>query len=391
MTEKILFVDDEPNILAALQRQLRGRYTVETATGGAEGLLALDTRGPYAVIVSDMRMPEVDGIRVLAHARQRQPDASRVLLTGYADVHSAIEAVNKGNIFRFLTKPCPPEVLTIGLDAALVQYRLVVAERELLDRTLRGSVKVLGEVLALVNPTAFSQSVRVQQLIRSLAGSLEGADGWEIEVATVLSQLGCVVVPEGVIAASQRGADLSPDDRQLLDSVPTVTRHLLQSIPRLERVLDIIAYIEKAFTDPKRPAREFTGKAIPLGARLLKVTFDYDTLVTRGVPPNQAIAHLKSRTGWYDPDLVAALEIRLQKESTPEARDVPIADLECGMVLAENLFSDTGVLLLGKGNPITEALKRRLESAVSRGQAARCVRIYVPRVDEGAGRITAVG
>ena len=383
MTEKILFVDDEPNVLAALQRQLRGRYGVETATGGAEALLALDGRGPYAVVVSDMRMPGVDGVRVLAHARQRHPDASRVLLTGYADVHSAIEAVNQGNIFRFLTKPCPPDVLATALDAALTQYRLVVAERELLDRTLRGSVKVLGEVLALANPTAFGQSVRVQQLVRSLADSVEGADGWEVEVATVLSQLGCVAVPEGVIVAAQRGAELPPDDRRLLDNVPTVTRHLLQSIPRLERVLDIIAYIEKAFTDAKRPARERTGKAIPLGARLLKVAFDYDTLVNRGVPPSQAISHLKSRTGWYDPDLLAALDARLQKEPAPEARDVPIADLEYGMVLAENLYSETGVLLLGKGNPITEALKRRLASAASRGQAAQCVRILVPRTDKG--------
>jgi response regulator RpfG family c-di-GMP phosphodiesterase len=383
VSEKILFVDDESNVLSALQRQLRGRYTIETAAGGAAGIAALDTRGPYAAIVSDMRMPDVDGVRVLSHARQKQPDASRILLTGYADVHSAIEAVNRGNIFRFLTKPCPSDVLSIALDAALAQYRLVIAERELLDRTLRGSVKVLGEVLALVNPTAFGQSVRVQQLLKSLGGLVDGADSWEIDVAAVLSKLGCIVIPEHLLLADQRGADLPPDERRMLDSVPTVTRHLLSPIPRLERVLDAIAYIEKPYSDfSSRPSREWTGKDIPLSARLLKVAFDYDTLVTRGVPPAQAFALLRSKQGWYDPDLIAALETKVQRDLAGEAKEVPILELECGMILAENLYSDTGVLLLSSGNPITEPLKRRLASAAHRGQASQRVRIMIPRSSE---------
>jgi hypothetical protein len=240
-------------------------------------------------------------------------------------------------------------------------------------------VKVLGDVLALVNPTAFGQSVRVQELVRSLVGFVEGADSWEVDVAAVLSQLGCVAVPESVIAAAQRGAHLSPDDSRLLATVPTVTRHLLQSIPRLERILDIIAYIEKAFADPARPSREWTGKEIPLGARLLKVVIDYDTLVARGVPARQALAHLQSRAGCYDPDILSALEARLIQASEPEVREVPVADLVCGMILGENVYSDTGVLLLGSGNPITEPLKRRLLSAMDRGQSARRIRVLVPR------------
>ncbi len=156
MIEKILLVDDEPNVLAGFARQLRESHTVETAPGGAEALDALDTRGPFAVVVSDMRMPGMDGAAFLARARDRYPDTVRILLTGYADIQSAIEAINRGGIFRFLTKPCPPHILTGALDDALAHYRLVTAERELVDMALRDSVPVVGEGLALANPSAFA-------------------------------------------------------------------------------------------------------------------------------------------------------------------------------------------------------------------------------------------
>lgn len=379
MAETILFVDDEPNVLEALQRQLRGRYAVETAAGGAAGLHALDTRGPFAVVVSDMRMPDVTGVRVLAHARVRQPAATRVLLTGHADLASAIEVVNQGNVFRFLTKPCPPGEMAIALDAAVAQHRLVVAERELLDQTLRGSVTVLGEVLALTNPAAFGQTVRVQQLLRSLAGRVEGADDWEVDVAAVLSRLGCVAVPEGVIVAAQRGAMLTPDDRRLLDGVPVITRQLLAPIPRLERVLEVIACLDKPFYDPLRVGQERMGTDLPPGARLLTVAFDYDTLVARGVPPALALDQLKSREGWYDPAVLTALGEKLRADETPEVREVPVAALARGMILVDNVYSDRGVLLLGSGTPITEPLKHRLETAAARGHTANRVRVLVPR------------
>lgn len=378
MSEKILFVDDEPNVLAAFERQLRKRYVIETAPSGAEGLIALDSRGPFAVVVSDMRMPVMDGVQFLSQARERHPNTIRVLLTGYADLRSAIAVVNQGSLFRFLTKPCPPEALTTALDDALAQHRLITAERELLDRTLRGSVQVIGEVLALANPVAFGQAVRVQRFIRDLVSVVEGAGSWEVDVAAILSRLGCVAIPESVITAANRGAELAPNEKRLLDNLPTVTRDLLRPIPRLEKVLEIIAYLDKPFGDPARPNLEKTGKEIPLGARLLKLAFDFDQLVARGLPHLQALTHLQSREGQYDPDLLVVLEKRIRDESKPQMREVWIAELDYSMVLAEDLYSDTGVLLLSSGNPITEPLKRRLEATASRGQSPKRIRVLVP-------------
>jgi DNA-binding NtrC family response regulator len=130
MNEKILFVDDDSNLLASYQRQLRGQYTVDTSSDGQLGLETISRQGPYTIVISDYRMPGMDGVHFLSRVRELSPDSVRMLLTGYADLQTAIEAVNKGNIFRLLTKPCPPDTLTCALAAGVDQYRLMIAERE---------------------------------------------------------------------------------------------------------------------------------------------------------------------------------------------------------------------------------------------------------------------
>ena len=201
MPEKILFVDDDPSILSAFMRLLRHEtlirdypsltpFVVETAPGGRDALAAMRARGPHAVIVSDLRMPEMDGVQLLEEARTVSPSSVRILLTGQGDIETAIEAVNRGGLFRFLTKPCAPEVLVGALDAALTQYLLVTAERQLLDETLAGSVKVLTEVLSLVNPTAFSRALRIRRIVQHVSERLALADAWQLELASLLSQIG---------------------------------------------------------------------------------------------------------------------------------------------------------------------------------------------------------
>src|SRR5437870_13752231 len=119
MSEKILFVDDDANILAALQRQLRKQFSIHTSTDASRALESFETSGPYAVIVSDMRMPGMDGVQFLSKVRQRAPDSVRIMLTGNADQQTAVDAVNEGAIFRFLTKPCSTEVLACVLSAGI--------------------------------------------------------------------------------------------------------------------------------------------------------------------------------------------------------------------------------------------------------------------------------
>src|SRR5581483_749570 len=139
-------VDDEPAVLEGLMLHLRRRFAVCTAPSGAAGSEAVRGKGPFACVMSDMRMPGMSGAEFLKQVRYLAPDTVRVLLTGQADMSAAVSAVNEGQIFRFLTKPCPPPSLLGALEAAVGQHALITAERELLEQTLRGTVKMLGDV-----------------------------------------------------------------------------------------------------------------------------------------------------------------------------------------------------------------------------------------------------
>jgi FixJ family two-component response regulator len=132
--EKILFVDDEPAVLDGYQRLLRNQFHVNAALGGEQGLTLIQNAGPFAVVISDMRMPGMNGAQFLARVRGRAPNTARMLLTGHADLDVAIEAVNEGEIFQFLTKPCEREILVKAIRGALEKYRVVVAEKEIVRK-----------------------------------------------------------------------------------------------------------------------------------------------------------------------------------------------------------------------------------------------------------------
>jgi FixJ family two-component response regulator len=136
VSEKILFVDDEQDILDGYERLLRREFRVRVARGGEAGLEEIEQSGPFAVVISDMRMPGMNGAEFLAQVRHNQPNTVRMLLTGHADIGAAIAAVNEGNIFRFLTKPCEKEVLVDAINLGIGQYRQTTAERELVRQAL---------------------------------------------------------------------------------------------------------------------------------------------------------------------------------------------------------------------------------------------------------------
>ncbi|MBI5524360.1 MAG: response regulator [Desulfarculus sp.] len=159
-----MFVDDDPNILASFLRQMRKHFTVKNALGREPALELVASAGPYAVMVSDFKMPGPDGVQFLNRQKYLTPDTVRILLTGYADVDTSIRAVNDGNIFRLLTKPMETETLLRSLVVGIRQYRLITAEWEILQKTLAGSITVLTELLPLLNPEAVGRASRIKYL-----------------------------------------------------------------------------------------------------------------------------------------------------------------------------------------------------------------------------------
>ena len=176
----ILCVDDEPRVVDGLAVHLRRDYQVLAANGGNSALQILKDKGAPAVIVSDMRMPGMDGATLLKHVKQLYPETTRILLTGEPGRDAAISAVNEAQIFRFLTKPCPPDQLRSAIEAGVIQHRLMIAEKVLLQETLIGCIKALIDILAITNPVAFGRSTRVKRLATELAASIGKAGFWQL-------------------------------------------------------------------------------------------------------------------------------------------------------------------------------------------------------------------
>jgi response regulator RpfG family c-di-GMP phosphodiesterase len=359
---RVLLVDDEPNVLDALRRQLRRDFSVETAVGAANGLAALGRSGPFAVIVSDFLMPGINGAQFLAAARKAAPDTSRVLLTGHANLEDAAATINQGQVLRMLLKPVDNETMTAALRECVEHHRRLVAERELLEQTLHGSVKALTDVLSLTSPTGFTRATRIRRLVVAVLDQIGPEERWAIELAAMLCQLGVVSLPPLVSEKLDAGMDLNEAERAMVDEIPSVADQLLSPIPRMAPVCEAIRYSRKGFDGSGPPDDRTSGEQIPLGGRLLRLVQDHDTLIVRGVPATEALAALNARSACYDPALLAALAAVASDTDSSKIHGVMLAELHQGMVLAADVRSLTDVLLVKGGQEVTVSLVTRLKN-----------------------------
>jgi CheY-like chemotaxis protein len=364
MVDKILFVDDEPAVLDGYKRMLHREFEVDIAGGGKEGLAATREKGPYSVVISDMRMPEMNGAQFFAKLRQTAPDTIRILLTGYTDLSAAMDAVNEGNIFRFLTKPCEKEVLARAITTGLVQYRLLTAEKELLEKTLMGSIKVLTDVLSASSPEAFGRSMRIARVVRHLVREFDLPAPWRFETAAMLSQLGCVTLDPELINAAYLGQQLSSEDQSRFESHPQVAKDLLGNIPRLEPIAWMISQqlTQEAVHKLPSDATTASAQAIVLGAKMLKLAVAFDGCKLGGLSDEDAVARLSKRRSEFSPDLLDALKRLAPEDARTELRKVSIGKLTIGMILQHEIRTRTGLLMVTKGQEVTHALLIKLEN-----------------------------
>jgi CheY-like chemotaxis protein len=356
---KVLCVDDEPQVLEGLNLHLRQHYEVTTATSGEAGLAHLQLTPDVAVVLSDMRMPGMDGATFLSRAHALAPDTVRMLLTGYADTQSAIAAVNHGQIFRFISKPCPPDQLLGAFSAAATQHNLIVAEKVLLQRTLLGCIDAWGNVLALVNPIAFGRGARLKAKARFVARGLGLGDHWEIEAAAVLSQLGCVTLSEDTMMKVFEGLSLDDAERrELAQSVGTSIK-LLEPIPRLEPVIEILSYLRATTARPSaRPPAEPS-----LGARLLRILMELDAFETQGLTRAGALEKLNEGADAQGSELLERVSsILLSGESRQTRSTVAVTDLQAGMVLADDIKRRDGVVVVPRGFEISAAILEHIRA-----------------------------
>jgi response regulator RpfG family c-di-GMP phosphodiesterase len=365
VSEKILFVDDDPNILNAFKRQLRKQYQLETASSGREGLELIRQDGPFSIIVADMRMPEMDGITFLKKVQETSPDSVRLMLTGNADQQTAIDAVNEGNVFRFLNKPCPLGSLINALDAAQAQYQLIHTERELLEGTLNGSIELLLEILSIVAPTISGQAMELRETAAEMARSLRVASTWEIEIATMLSHIAYVTLPPETLAKTRSGEELSSAEQQIVAHLPETGHKLLSNIPRLKTVADIVLYQRKNFDGSGIPDDDVSGEDIPIESRILKILHDLKERKNKlQISMEEALEQMQNDTRAYDPRVLQTVawffSAGAEEANMSPPTDIGISELRPGQILVSNVETDDGRLLFAAGQKLSAAIVERL-------------------------------
>jgi putative nucleotidyltransferase with HDIG domain len=399
----VLCVDDEPNILSSLRRLFRPcGYRVLVAEGGAQGLEVLRSE-PVDLVISDMRMPHMDGAQFLKAVREGWPEVVRILLTGYADISSTIEAVNQGQIYRYVSKPWTDEdmVLTIrqALETRALQRekdRLEALTREqneslrqlnesletkVLERTadlqrahekLKQSfltaVKIFSTLMEMRHPVLAGHSRRVAALARSMAihMGMTNLNVQNVFIAGMLHDIGKIGFPDELLTRAVR--TMSPEDLVTYRKHPVDGVTALMALDELAPVTKLVRHHHERFDGQGFPDG-LQGHDIPLGARLLAVANDYDSLqigtfsALRFKPEEARQTLEKDRGKRYDPQALDALVAVTTAAPKPPVRErqLKLSELQPGMVLSREFTRTSGALLLGVDQVLSAKLIERMQ------------------------------
>jgi len=401
----LLCVDDEPNILSSLRRLFRGKgYRVLTAESGAEGLQVLESE-PVDLVISDMRMPEMDGARFLAKVRERWPDTVRLLLTGYSDIQSILDAINKGEIYRYITKPWDDNDILLVVRHALERHELEAltrrqhAELVELNHSLEQKVEARTRQLKLAHDAAVSANEKLKQnfltTIKILSGivemrgsslpgharqvadlarkiaiqlKLDAKEVQDVFIASLLHDLGRIGFSDEMLKTPVtllQGEKLAQYRKH-----PLFAEHLLMPLNDLHGVASILRSQMERFDGNGHPDR-LIGFAIPMGARILALATDYynlqqGALVQRHVKAEEAKSLILDASGKrYDPAVVMAFRQIIDGGTPageePNGVELLSGELMPGMVLARDLVSRDGLMLLAADHTLDARMIQQVQ------------------------------
>lgn len=371
----ILIVDDDENLLLSFERNFRRNYTVLTATSGKEGLQKILDNKKVALVISDMNMPEMDGIDFLSRVKKVNPTITRIMLTGKADLNVAIQAVNEGNIFRFLTKPTSPDMLERIIDDGLEQYRLINSEKVLLNQTLNGSLDILNEVLGLTNPVAFGRSSRIKKIVQHILSVSNLENGWQYELAATFCLIGFISIPQPIQEKIYKNIELDMAESELVEKTPQIAFDLIKRIPRFEAIAEMILNQNKPFYQYKNAVET----PVSIGAQILKLAKDLDGLITSGMQQDEIkLKMIHDAEHNYNPHLTVTLLNYFVDVDYYEHVALKVSELKVGMILDQDVFSSAGALLLVKGQEITDAVLPRIINFQRYVGILQPIRILIP-------------
>ncbi len=377
---KVLYVDDETALLSAFTSLFRREgLQIHTLADSTSIDRSLEQDGPFALVVSDQRMPGLDGVGTLERVRLKSPDTIRVMLTGFADQDDTVRAINTAEISRYIAKPWDDTQLRQIVHECVDSYNLAgenhylshelalrnASLEELLEGTVGETIQLLSHLISYINIHAANQTDRVRTLgnaVLNLSHTITAEERWDIQRALELFNLGIAVLPPWIQVT------LNKEGLWSLARFPVALNHhlmaydLLKDIPRFDRVARIIQLSHKDFDGGGEPVSiVIKGHDLPLGARLLRILIDLDSLSTehfRGRDMLQKMVHQGKK---YDTELISLM---LGLESTLRGshaeKRASIQELEEGMILVEDMVTLRGHVMIRAGSTLTKPVLKIL-------------------------------
>ena len=323
-------------------------------------------------------MPEMDGFELARRVRAKHVDLPIMMITALSSKEDRLRAVQAG-ANDFISKPLDRFELQVRTEGLLKTRDAQQAVKELWRHTLRGSVKLLADMLAILKPDAYGRASRMAPYVRSIATQVADYNPWITETAALLSVLSFITFPDGLIRRICKGKPLSDDEVTSIRKQREITSDLIMNIPRMEAVANIILYQEKHFDGTGYPEESVKGDEIPLGARILSVVSDFDTLIFGGTSKPEALNELKQRKGWYDEGVLFALSVALGDEAKYIVQEVYLNQLKPGMLLREDVHTlDGSMKLVGKGQELSGTMIDYLRMYHQRSGITQPIEVITP-------------
>lgn len=370
---RILMVDDETKVLFGYKRLLMDKFNITISDNPVEALNLLKTNN-FAVIITDYKMPKIDGNMFLDIAREISPQSIRIMLTGNADINMAIEAINKGFIFRFLLKPCSGELLETVLLDAIEQYRLTMVEKELLEKTFRSTIRVMLDFLSLTSPDIFQIVNEVRKTAKMIGKKLNTKFMWEIEIASMLSLIGATTLPLDITNKVCNGFSLTEDETEMFKTHATVAKNMLGTIPRLEIIAEAIEHQNDIYAETTK----IKNLTVAYIARLLKISVDFVLFQKAYITKKKSYEKLREKRTQYDPDFLITLENEIKNlDEEFTIKDISINDIQPGMILSKDIKDNNNVLIMSKETIVTDILQQKIFSFLKFKRLDRNYKVFV--------------
>lgn len=376
MSLPILFVDDEQSLLHGIERRLAGVFNLSTATSGPEALMKMDCPTPFAVVVTDMRMPRMDGLEFIRQARLKSPDTVYIMLTGNQDQRTSVQALNDGHVFRFLNKPCQSGELVSAIEAAIRQYQLVTSEKELLQNTFFGAVSMLTDVLELSHPQIFGRMQQIQDTVEALRSGLKLERHWEYSIAPRLALVGFALMPPDERLMIEFGLQAAEDVNNCFRTAGEIGERLIVKIPRLQTVARIIGKMHEVDGSAVIPTCKTEDAKALMGATILRVAIHWDYLNRQGLHAAASVAEMRRSLPNLSAEMISAMHsVHIETGTDDEGIEIRPNELEEGMVLASDVLTSSGTMLVGRGRRINATIIERLRCYPTGGERLQAIRV----------------